>query len=118
MIIGMEELLAPTTVGITDEDIANLAPQVRAHLLIRLERAWSACEPHLVVQRNPETGLTMRPDVRFVEAGIRICDRLASLFRLQAPGKSGIEPITERNLVQARVLAQIEEMETRMDHVR
>lgn len=112
---GVEELEAGPGAGITDEVLAQDAPFVRALLVKRLEQAWRACDPHIQVQRNPETGLVMRPDPRFVEAGLRILDRLADLYRLKSPisrlpdadidGRAGIKDI---------VRAQIEEMESRL----
>jgi len=110
----MEALSDGSVPVLTDEDIANLAPHVRAEVLRRLERAWSACEPHLSVQRNPDTGLVMRPDVRFVEAGIRICDRLALLFRLSVPSRQAAEPVLEREELAGLVKGQIEVMEQSM----
>ena len=111
---GMEPLQLPEGAGISDEHLNTDAPYVRAIVIQRLEQAWRACEPHLVVQHNPETGLVMRPDVRFVEAGIRIVDRLASIYRLHAPGKSSDGEREDREAVAARVLASIEDMETKM----
>lgn len=60
--------------GIREEDVAASAPMVRALLVQRLEQIWSQCEPHV-------TGAT-KPDPRFIEAGIRVLDRLARLYRL------------------------------------
>lgn len=69
----MDEL-STTGTGIREEDVAASAPMVRALLVQRLEQIWSQCEPHV-------TGLT-KPDPRFIEAGIRVLDRLAKLYRL------------------------------------
>lgn len=111
----MEPLQLPEGAGISDEHLTQDAPYVRALVIARLEQAWRACEPHLMVQENPATGLVMRPDVRFVEAGIRIVDRLAALYRLHAPGKGTGEEREGREAVTSRVLAQIEEMEAKME---
>lgn len=64
--------------GIRDEDVAASAPLVRALLVQRLEKMWRACEPQI-------EGVAGKPDPRFLEAGIRISDRLAKLYRLDAP---------------------------------
>lgn len=115
MIAGMEPLQLPDDAGISDEHLVQAAPYVRALVIGRLEQAWRACEPHLMVQHNPETGLVMRPDVRFVEAGIRVIDRLAALYRLHAPGKGTGSEIEGREAISARVLSQIEDMERNMN---
>lgn len=115
MIAGMEPLQIPQGAGISDEHLTQDAPYVRALVIARLEQAWRACEPHLMVQENPATGLVMRPDVRFVEAGIRIIDRLATLYRLHHPAKGSSEEHQGREAVAGRVLAQIEEMEAKME---
>lgn len=64
--------------GIGDEQVAESAPLVRALVVQRLEQIWSACEPHV-------TGAAGKPDPRFIEAGIRVIDRLARLYRLDLP---------------------------------
>jgi len=109
------EAISGRGAGITDENLTQDAPFVRALVVERLEQAWRACDPHISVQRNPDTGLVMRPDPRFVEAGLRILDRLLVLYRLNSPvsrlpdadldGRAGIKDL---------VRAQIEEMETRL----
>lgn len=64
--------------GIADEQVAESAPLVRALVVQRLEKIWSACEPHV-------DGTAGKPDPRFIEAGIRVTDRLIRLYRLDAP---------------------------------
>ena len=64
--------------GVRDEDVAESAPLVRALVVQRLEQMWSTVEPYL-------DGSTGKPDPRFLEAGIRINDRLIRLYRLDAP---------------------------------
>lgn len=100
--------------GIRDEDVAASVPFVRALVVQRLEQAWRACDPHIQVQVNPDTGLVMRPDPRFIEAGLRILDRLSSLYRLNTPQSSMPDADLEgRAGIQGIVRAQIEEMENR-----
>ena len=110
----MEELSATPGIGITDENIAESMPLVRALIVQRLEQAWRACDPHIQVQVNPDTGLVMRPDPRFIEAGIRIIDRLGDIYRIRTPQTSNM--LTDEGLepVRAQVRAQIEAMEARM----
>lgn len=64
--------------GIRDEEIHDSAPLVRALLVQRLEQIWRSCDPHI-------SGEAGRPDPRFIEAGIRVLDRLARLYRLDQP---------------------------------
>ena len=65
--------------GIGDEQVAESAPLVRALIVERLEKMWAACEPWI-------TGAGGKPDPRYMEAGIRIADRLIRLYRLDLPG--------------------------------
>jgi hypothetical protein len=111
---SVEELSATPGIGITDENIAESMPFVRALIVQRLEQAWRACDPHIQVQVNPDTGLVMRPDPRFIEAGIRIIDRLGDIYRIRTPQTSNM--LTDEGLepVRAQVRAQIEAMEARM----
>lgn len=115
MIETMEQLEPGYGAGITDENVATSAPFVRALIVKRLEQAWRACDPHIQVQVNPDTGLVMRPDPRFIEAGIRIIDRLSSLYRLNlaqmAPGSS---PGEDRKQIQGLIMEQLAEMESRL----
>lgn len=100
--------------GIRDEDVTASIPFVRALVVQRLEQAWRACDPHIQVQVNPDTGLVMRPDPRFIEAGIRILDRLSNLYRLNsATATMPNVDLEGRAGIQGIVRAQIEEMETR-----
>src|SRR4029450_6644579 len=64
--------------GIRDEEIHESAPLVRALLVERYEKLWATCEPHV-------DGTLGKPDPRFIEAGIRVCDRLSKLYRLDQP---------------------------------
>lgn len=82
ILAGMQQLEPGPGRGISEENVAESAPLVRALVVARLEQAWRACDPHIQVQRNPDTGLIMRPDPRFIEAGIRILDRLSDLYHL------------------------------------
>lgn len=93
--------------GIGDEQVANSAPMVRALLVQRLEQIWSQCEPHV-------TG-NVKPDPRFIEAGIRVLDRLARLYRLDSPltGGGPTDPDPAGTSLAAAV-AQVSELEARM----
>lgn len=101
--------------GISEENVTESAPFVRALVVSRLEQAWRACDPHIQVQRNPDTGLIMRPDPRFIEAGIRILDRLSDLYRLTKTGMppAGVDQEDREALVGLAQL-QIAAMEDRL----
>lgn len=96
-----------STRGIRDEEISDSAPLVRALLVERLEQIWSVCSPHV-------TGDVPKPDPRFIEAGIRVLDRLARLYRLDQP-VAGQDPVAGELVGKADlVLAGLMELEARM----
>lgn len=86
MLTIMDEL-AESGSGIREEDVAASAPMVRALLVQRLEQIWSQCEPHV-------TG-AVKADPRFIEAGIRVLDRLARLYRLDIQAASSGLPASD-----------------------
>jgi hypothetical protein len=111
----MEELRAAAGVGITDDNVSESAPYVRALIVRRLEQLWRACDPHIQVQVNEDTGLIMRPDPRFVEAGIRIIDRLSDLYRIKIIHGSGSRDVQgSRDEIVAAATLQLEQMEARL----
>jgi hypothetical protein len=73
----MNEIQSQPT-GIGEEQLNTAAPLVRSLVVQRLEKIWRACEPHI-------DGTGGRPDPRFVEAGVRVLDRLMRLYRLDSP---------------------------------
>jgi hypothetical protein len=93
--------------GIRDEEIHDSAPLVRALLVERYEQLWSVCEPHA-------TGTVGKPDPRFIEAGIRVCDRLAKLYRLDQPVPQAQELEGELVAKADLVLNGLRELEARM----
>jgi hypothetical protein len=106
--------LVPGTAGIGDEQVAEAAPMVRALVVSRLEMIWRACEPH-IMPPPPEPGeLPRRPDPRFVEAGIRVNDRLISLYGLLKtnPGLEKAEE-TSQDEVEA-ALERVKQLEQRL----
>src|SRR5574338_191039 len=68
--------------GIGEEQLADAAPLVRSLVVQRLETIWRTCQPHI-------DGSAGKPDPRFVEAGIRVLDRLMRLYRLDHPQPAG-----------------------------
>jgi hypothetical protein len=102
------ELDVTPDMGIGDEELSRSAPLVRALVVQRLELMWRTCEPFI----SAEAG---KPDPRFIEAGIRVTDRLTKLYRLESPVAGANEPdsvtrVDSRELVRAQVL----ELEARM----
>jgi hypothetical protein len=92
--------------GISEEELAESAPLARALVLQRLEMVWRSCEPHI----NGDAG---KPDPRFVEAGIRVLDRLMRLYRLdspQAPAQAAVEHVDAVALVESGLLALEEKL--------
>jgi len=108
-------VLVPGTHGIGDEQVAESAPMVRALVVSRLEMIWRACEPH-ILPPPPETEFDMprKPDPRFVEAGIRVNDRLIALYGLlkTSPGLDKAEETTSVEVEQA--LARVRALEDRL----
>lgn len=103
---AMTQELTPSR-GIRDEEIHESAPLVRALLVERYEKLWATCEPHV-------DGSLGKPDPRFIEAGIRVCDRLAKLYRLDQPVPGSDQP--QGDLVKSAelVLGTLRELEARM----
>jgi hypothetical protein len=93
--------------GIRDEDIADSAPLVRALAIQRLEQIWRACEPQIL-------GVSGKPDPRFIEAGIRVVDRLAKLYRLEQPVAGTLEQDQDQVKVADLVSSGLRELEQRM----
>lgn len=66
---------------ITDEDLANSAPTVRALLVGRLEEMWRPVARHL---EDAHQGLAPA-DPRMLEIGLRIVKEESLLYRLARP---------------------------------
>ena len=83
----MTSLPVSNGAGIGEEEVATSAPFVRALVVQRLEQVWAAVEPHILVSRE-DRELGHRPDPRFVEAGIRVLDRLGNIYGLSKPARA------------------------------
>lgn len=70
--------------GIGEEQLSASAPLVRALVVQRLEMIWRSCEPHI-------DGTAGKSDPRYIEAGIRVVDRLSRLYRLDDPQSAEAE---------------------------
>ncbi len=94
--------------SISEEQLSESAARVRYLVAERLERIWAQCEPYM----GSEEG---KPDPRFVEAGIRVLDRLSKLYRLDRPVAGDNPPDSEQRVSLREVVrAQILELEQRM----
>ena len=95
-------VLVPGTHGIGDEQVAESAPMVRALVVSRLEMIWRACEPHILPPPVSENDYEppRKPDPRFVEAGIRVNDRLIALYGLlkTSPGQEKGEDTAQQDV--------------------
>jgi hypothetical protein len=98
------------THGISDEDLGHQAAFVRALVVQRLEQIWATVAPHVNGQLAEEG---LRPDPRFVEAGIRVLDRLSRIYRLEAPMQSSQDagPVVDAAVL---VSSQLRELEARV----
>lgn len=93
--------------GIADEQIHESAPLVRALVVQRLEQIWSICEPNII-------GTSGKPDPRWAEAGIRVLDRLARIYRLELPAPGAEQSDGDLVPRSELVLADLRELEARM----
>jgi hypothetical protein len=101
----------PEQAGINEEQVSASQPLVRALAVARYEKLWRACEPHILLTQD-DLDLGRKPDPRFIEAGIRVTDRLVNLYGLLKPQHSMSEPDAvsrqdQRELV-ANKLAELE----------
>ena len=108
----------PEQAGITETQVSESAPLVRALAVQRLEMLWRACEPHInLPQEMIEAGF--KPDPRFIEAGIRVTDRLVNLYQLLKPQHQMSEPdavsrTDQRELVRSRLLELEQRVQNRV----
>lgn len=110
----MTQELSPGTAGIGEEQVADSAPMVRALVVQRLEQVWRACEPHI----NPDEvalELGFRRDPRYIEAGIRVLDRLTAIYGLLKPHQTQADPDAGSSVDQrAALVRDLEELEAKI----
>lgn len=103
----MTDLETADGYGIGEEEIAASSPMVRALLVQRLEQVWATCAPHVTGE--------VKPDPRFIEAGIRVLDRLERLYRLSAPVPAlNLPSGAGTDELRALAIDQLAEIEARM----
>lgn len=111
---GMTSDIQPGTAGIDEKHVAESAPMVRALVVQRLEQVWRACEPHINVSQE-DLDLGFRRDPRYIEAGIRVLDRLASIYGLLKTTQLQADPDAGSSEDQRRQLTlELSELESRM----
>ena len=110
------ELVAGSS-GIGEEEVAASAPMVRALVVQRLEMIWRSCEPH--INPSPEQlDLGIRQDPRYIEAGIRVVDRLTTLYGLTKPTHSMAVPDSVSSVDQRAALwEQLKVLEDKLGHI-
>ena len=102
----MRQIESGNDYGLGEDQLSESAPFVRALLVQRLEQIWSVCEPHVTGEQ--------KADPRFVEAGIRVLDRLAKVFRLDQPVSGGQdEREQDPEILRAAARGQLAELEAR-----
>lgn len=108
----------PEQAGITETQVAESAPLVRALAVQRYEMLWRACEPHInLSQEMIDAGF--KPDPRFIEAGVRITNHLVTLYQLLKPQHLMSEPDAvsrqdQRELVRSRLLELEQKVQNRV----
>lgn len=108
----MDSELVPGRAGINDEQVSEAAPMVRAMVVQRLEMIWRACEPH--IDPPPDELGPRKPDPRFVEAGIRVTDRLIALYGLLKPGNTAEEEQVSSQVQVEAAMEQLALLESRL----
>lgn len=106
--VSMNELVLDA--GITDEQINQDAPRMRALLAMRYEMIWQTCEPHVNGDRQAD-GLGSDP--RFIEAGIRTLRDLSRLYKLDRPAQGELTPATGVDVAEL-VSSRLAQLEARM----
>jgi hypothetical protein len=106
--------LVPGQAGIDEEHVAQAAPGVRALVVQRLEMVWRACEPHIKPsQLDVDEGF--RRDPRYIEAGIRVLDRLTAIYGLLKTNQVQADPDQGSSQDQrAAVTRFVEELEQKL----
>lgn len=110
----MTYALGPTPKEITEEQLAQDGPRVRALHIQRLELAWS-----IVEGRIHEDQQGIRPiDPRFLEIGLRALKEEAVLYRLSKPAPAAEEEEPDPAILAVDradlVLASLEQIEARL----
>lgn len=96
---------------ISDTDISDGAPRVRALVANRLETLWRAAERGFVDTGDPD----WRPDIRAIEAGIKILRNLGAVYRLDLPAGTPAEAVQGVSVpLRDLVASQLQALEARI----
>lgn len=99
---------------IREEEVAADAPRWRYIMVERLELLWRACHPHIEPPMDADGIPLYRPDPRYLEAGIRVLDRLAKIYRLNEAG-TGTDPVVSGKLSHAVLVGNaLKELEAKI----
>ena len=109
---GAMQLEPPTMPEITDENLAEAAPRVRALLVGRYEEVWDRVKVRII-----EDQAGTRPlDPRFLEIGLRALKETAAIYRLGRPApvaEEAEDPTITATDRAALVLQALEELEAK-----
>lgn len=109
-----EQEMVPGQAGIDDEQVAAARAGVRALMVGRLEQVWRACEPHINPSQE-DLDLGFRRDPRYIEAGIRVLDRLTAIYGLLRTNQVQADPDAGSSVDQrAAVAALVAELEQKL----
>lgn len=106
------DLILTDTISISDTDLAKDQGRMRALIALRLEALWAGCAPFIEARTDPESGIVLKPDPRFLETGLRVLRDLGRLYRVDAPASqdpgAAQVPVSDRVIV-ARQLQELED---------
>lgn len=112
MLGNVTQELTPGSFEITEEDLAQAQPKVRALQVQRLEDLWGVVRNRL---DEAEQGLVAH-DPRYLEIGIRILKEEAGIYRLAKPAPA-VEEEEDPEIVGvnrlALINAQLDELEAK-----
>lgn len=100
--------------GIDEEQVAESAPMVRALIVQRLEQVWRACDPHINPSKE-DLDNGFRRDPRYIEAGLRVLDRLAAIYlRLPRGNPDPIgDGVEELQAAQDKAMLSLDRLESK-----
>lgn len=111
-LVSMDPVGFPT---IDDDQVDSDQAAVRFVVVQRLHAIWNTVAPHATgsIRQDTDETLGREPDPRMVEIGVRVLDRLTTLYRLTKPQvrtEEETEPTDEAS-VTALVAASLDQLE-------
>ena len=107
---------AESAVGVHGEIVVVAVQATQVHAVTRAH--FDRAEPHInLTQEELDDG--RKPDPRFIEAGIRVTDRLVNLYQLTKPQHQMSEPDAvsrqdQREMVRSRLLELEQKVQNRV----